>query len=88
MKKALDLLKLGWSYLIQTGTVRRLLVFAVSTACALLAKKLGIEVSESVQLRLVELAMIYLVGSNVKDAVVARLNMAQAKAIIEKGPQP
>lgn len=88
MKKALDLLKLGWSYLIQTGTVRRLLVFAVSTACTLLAKKLGIEVPESVQLRLIELAMIYLVGSNVKDAVAARLNMAQAKAIIEKGPQP
>lgn len=59
-------------------TFRRFLVFIVTALAALLQKKLGLEVPADTVEMVVGLAIAYITGSNLKDALVAQAKAKQA----------
>jgi hypothetical protein len=65
---------------VDNGTVRRLLVTAVAMGAVLLNKKLGLEIDTDQQDLVVYLAMTYLLGSNGKEALLARAQKAGDEA--------
>ncbi len=61
---------------VDNGTLRRVVVTAVAMGAVLLNKKAGFDLDQGTQELIVYLAMTYLTGSNVKEAMVARAKAA------------
>lgn len=66
--------------LAQSGTFRRFLVFVLTTLAALFQKRLGFEIPEGTIDMIVALAMVYIGGGNLKEAIVERAKAKQAEA--------
>ncbi len=64
---------------IQSGSFRRILVGAMTSAALLLHKKLGIEVEPEALVSIATLAAIYIAGGNIKEAALANGAAAAAK---------
>ncbi len=64
---------------IQSGSFRRILVGAMTSAALLLHKKLGIEVEPEALVSIALLAITYIAGGNIKEAAMAKGIEASAK---------
>lgn len=66
--------------LAQSGSFRRFLVFLLTAGATLVHRKFGFEIEASTIEWLVGLAMVYIGGGNLKDAIVARAGNLKAAA--------
>lgn len=73
---------------VDNGSLRRMVVTAVTMGAVLLNRKLGLDIDPGQQELLVYLAMAYVTGSNAKEAMLARAKKAgDDAAAVESDPE-